>query len=145
MARPPEKGGEKMKKSLFVLLAVLVGFVSGLVVTECVSAADVAGVEVTGHARFGYTADSNLDNKTLNVIFDPDYILKSGLSAQITDNVALRLGFNHVQNLSLSYTYGVDYTVKGNCGVFAEHTNHDMKAGLPDYDFSWAGGFCKLE
>ncbi len=124
-----------MKTFVLVSLAVMFMFVGV-----------AQAVDVTGYARFGYVVDSNVDNQTVSVTYDPDYVLDSELTLGFTDSLAVRLGLNTTENASINYSAGVDYFIGGSpFGVFIEHTEHDMKAGLPDFDVTWAGITARLK
>ena len=123
-----------MKTFVLVLVAVLFIF-TGV----------AQAVDISAEARFGYAIDSNVDNNVASLEFDPNYVFEGLIKAKVTDNVTLRLGLDNAQSVSIDYSYGIDYTISGPFGVFIEHTDHDMKGGLPDYDVTWAGVVLKIE
>lgn len=130
-----------MKMFFAVIMAVmLIGGMGGV----------AQAVDFSGYAKLGYPIDSGIEKTngeiSARLDIDTNYKFESKLNAKINDKLNLYVGFDAGAGVaSDDYTFGAEYSVIAPFGVFIEHTDHDMKGGLPDYDVTWAGIVLKIE
>jgi len=121
-----------MTKILVTLMAVAFLIVGGMT--------GVHADGFDGELKLSHPVDSHIKDDTFSFHVDPQYTLDTEVGYTAKCGARMYAGFERIEDIKDTTTFGAEYFIKKSpFGVFVEHANYNMKAGMPDYDLTHAG------